>query len=601
MGNKIIEYIIGAKDATANAINSALNRIKSFAAGVGSNLQNIRAGFAMLGTAANKAVEFMRKAFRFETMTVQFKTFIGSMDEARDHMKMLQELGDTPPFSLEEFAAASRSLMVMTDGALGFRKSLELVGDAAAATGQPIQSLAHEVGRAYAIIRDGQPLTRATMALRNMGVLTPEVAQKLQDLQNAGASTTEIWQEMEKALSRYKGAMEETEKTGEGLMGAISAQWDDTLREFGAACLETSKDALGGLLDWMKQLREDGSIAVWANNFGKAMEKVAEWCKDVVDGMKAVGNGISWLYEHSGLSDLVQHNVGGVQGSMSAIGTLMGGGSIKDAAKAFKDTYAEEMSKGFYSNKLMGSGLLGEGAKKVAEETRKREAEALKEEADEEEKIRAAAKERQKKSAAETAQKKLDEEKKVQDALAEGQRKIDEREAENAAKKYAEEYAKWEKQVADQEERDRIEAERAIAAERQRLWNEDMRQRQADLAVAQQNESEAQQRLAAAQQESARAWGWYRNRDSWKSQLEEERANAEAERQFEKDAASLKRKTRWRTRTLNDDDELVRRVVLAREEEQAAQEYARQTAEATARAADALEEINNTLTGGGDE
>lgn len=102
--NKVIEYIIGAKDATANAIKSALNRIKTFASSVGTNLQNIRAGFAMLGTAAHNAVAFLQRAFAFERMTAQFKTLIGNMDEARAHMRMLQELGDTPPFSMEQFA-----------------------------------------------------------------------------------------------------------------------------------------------------------------------------------------------------------------------------------------------------------------------------------------------------------------------------------------------------------------------------------------------------------------------------------------------------------------------------------------------------------------
>ncbi|MBL1488579.1 hypothetical protein ELC62_29470, partial [Klebsiella pneumoniae] len=83
-------------------------------------------------------------------------------------MEDLKRLGETPPFSLEQFAKASRALMVMTDGVLGYKESLELIGDAAAATGNNIDQLAHEVGRCFVIIRDGQPITRATMALRNM-------------------------------------------------------------------------------------------------------------------------------------------------------------------------------------------------------------------------------------------------------------------------------------------------------------------------------------------------------------------------------------------------------------------------------------------------
>ena len=84
--NKVVEYIIGAKDATAGAIKSALARIKSFASTVGSNLQNIRAGIGMFQTAISNAMSFMQKTFAFEKMTVQFKTLIGNMDEARAHM-----------------------------------------------------------------------------------------------------------------------------------------------------------------------------------------------------------------------------------------------------------------------------------------------------------------------------------------------------------------------------------------------------------------------------------------------------------------------------------------------------------------------------------
>ena len=77
--NKVLEFIIGAKDATGNAIKSALSRIRSFASTVGTNLQNIRAAWGMLQTAVRNATAFMQKAFAFEKMTVQFKTLIGNM------------------------------------------------------------------------------------------------------------------------------------------------------------------------------------------------------------------------------------------------------------------------------------------------------------------------------------------------------------------------------------------------------------------------------------------------------------------------------------------------------------------------------------------
>ena len=109
--------------------------------------------------------------------------------------------------------------------------------------------------------------------------------------------------------------------------------------------------------------------------------------------------------------------------------------------------------------------------------------------------------------------------------------------------------------------------------------------------------ADAKTRLSEAQQAEKQAWGWYRDRDSWTAQLAEERADAEAQKQFDKDFARLKDRYRdWRTSDrLSDDDELIRRVALAREEKAAAEQYARETAEATQACADALEAIQAAI------
>ena len=264
-------------------IDAAWSAMSNFAKKVGSNLANIKSGFDMFASAATKAMQLVSKAFKFETMTVQFKTLLGNLSDARAHLKDLQDLGDTPPFSLEQFAAASRTLIVMTHGALGFKDSLKMIGDVAAATGKSIETISHEVGRAFAFIRDGQSLSRALMPLINLGVITPEVSKKLQDLQAAGASSVTMWREVEAALGRFSGAMAETEKTAEGLLGAIGAQKDDILREFGAALLDVTKGGLQFLLEKMKELRESGSITEWAKRARDAVYTVIGSFKGLSD------------------------------------------------------------------------------------------------------------------------------------------------------------------------------------------------------------------------------------------------------------------------------------------------------------------------------
>ena len=118
-----------------------------------------------------------------------------------------------------------------------------------------------------------------------------------------------------------------------------------------------------------------------------------------------------------------------------------------------------------------------------------------------------------------------------------------------------------------------------------------------DLREATETEAAAQQRLAAAQSAVRQAWGWYRDKDALKAQLEEEKADATAQAQYEKDFERLKsfRKDWEKAKNLSLDEEAVRRVALAKKEEAAAQKAVLETADNTRRSADALESIQNSL------
>ena len=432
------------------------------------HMADIKAGFDMLvggmRTAARAISTVLKSAFNFETQTTQFKTLIGNIDAAKAHMADLKALGDTPPFSLDEFAKASRQLMVMTDGALGFKESLKLVGDVAAATGQPIETVGHAVGRLYAFIRDGQPLSRAVMELRNMGVITPEVASRLDEMQKAGAKNVEIWEEVEKQLARYNGAMAETEKTGNGLMGAIKSRWDSVVRSFGQALEGEAKGGLEKLLKAMKGLEEDGTLAVWAEKVKSAISVVVDKCAEAVEAIKAIGKAISWMYERSGMSD-VWHTVNSrVQGVASGVGTLVGGGSLSDAAAEYKRASMEEIAKGYYGGKLMEKGMFGDEGKRVVESMKAEQIAAA--EAVARAKEKAAAEAAKKAAEAEIAENRRAEEEKarIRTQLAEAQAKQDE----IAAKEQAEKVAEIHKKAV--EERDSL--EREYAAKRDKYVRE---------------------------------------------------------------------------------------------------------------------------------
>lgn len=146
-----------------------------------------------------------------------------------------------------------------------------------------------------------------------------------------------------------------------------------------------------------------------------------------------------------------------------------------------------------------------------------------------------------------------------------------------------------------------IEAANEVKEAKLRAQAEVKDTRMRDLREASEAEASAQQRLAAARAAVDRAWGWYRDKNSLKAQLEEEKSEAEAQRQFEKDFEKLKdRRPDWeKAKNLSLDQEAVKRVALARREEADASRAVAETAENTRRAAEALETIEAAFADGG--
>lgn len=144
--------------------------------------------------------------------------------------------------------------------------------------------------------------------------------------------------------------------------------------------------------------------------------------------------------------------------------------------------------------------------------------------------------------------------------------------------------------------RDAIEAEKA---ERLRMEQELAQKRIADLrdelAERQRAEGDARSRQSAAAGSLSQAWGWYRNQSSMQAVIDEQKAQAAAEVQWQKDFERLKTWRRdWRTAdfgSLSAADEAVRQVAFAKEEKAAADKAVIETAENTRNLAEKLDEL----------
>lgn len=297
-GNRVLEFLIRAKDAATHPIRSVRDAvkkladgIKSAAARIGANLANIKAGFDILKGAASVVAGGVRRvwdavvaAMQYESLEKKWSMLLGDAERAKRLVADMQKMGETPPFSREQFSAAAQSLNTFGGAALVSTRMLTDLGDTAYRTGNSIESVADVVGRAYAMIRDGQPLARMKMQLVNMGIVTPEVAASLDEMQKSGASATAQWDVLRQALARSSGAMDSAMQTGDGLRQALQGSWAGAVQEFGKAFLDLAKNEMGYLLSRLKELRESGAITEWAERAKRAVQPLVEIIGNLFEG-----------------------------------------------------------------------------------------------------------------------------------------------------------------------------------------------------------------------------------------------------------------------------------------------------------------------------
>ena len=265
------------------AINKLKNSIKTMGSGigsalktVGSNLMNIKAGFDMLIGVVSKVGQVIKNAFDISRLENNFKFLTGSVDEARRHMNMLYELGRTPPFSMKEFAVASKSMMVLSENALGGKESLIMLGDAADGVGVPIETMAESIGYLYAMIRDGQPITRATKQLVRMGAISPEVASKMETMQKQGESLSDIWETLTTELTKFTGAMDITAESTGGKIEIMKSRFEEFINSITVSFADGFESQMGKINDSLDRVADNSNWGKLANQIGRITGKLMD-------------------------------------------------------------------------------------------------------------------------------------------------------------------------------------------------------------------------------------------------------------------------------------------------------------------------------------
>ena len=209
-----------------------------------------------------------------ETTELQFETLMGSADAAQKHVAGLFEFAKKTPFETGPIIEASKMMRTFGGDLLDTTGNLNLVGDAAAATGAPIDELGFWVGRLYSNLQGGQPFGEAAMRLQELAVLSPQARQEMEALQKAGGTAAEVFTVFQGDLGKFTGAMEKQAGTWQGLTSTIKDSLQLALAEGFEPFFEGAKEGLQTIVDLTNSPEFEAGVKGFATRLGELTKTV---------------------------------------------------------------------------------------------------------------------------------------------------------------------------------------------------------------------------------------------------------------------------------------------------------------------------------------
>lgn len=341
----------GAADVNAGlrAIGSAASSLKATLVGIAASV----GGLVSLGAAIQQSVKFNAE---LEQQGVAFKTLLGNAEAASRRMAELAKFAAQTPFELPEIVQASKVLQSLTNGALASGDGLRLVGDAAAATGRPLEEVAMWVGRLYAGLQSGTPVGEATVRLLEMGLISGTTARKLNDLAESGQGAGEAMTILRDTFGRLGGAMADQSQTFSGLLSTLKDTFNMGLADIGKPLFDALKEGIAGLIPVVEDLGQ--RIGAWGRLAIQAWRdsRLGEFLGLTIQaGIEYGAEALSWFRDQA-VSFFTDEKVANAIGNTTA--SLVAG-----VAKSFIDLNAFFQSYwnavGVYAAQAIGSAIRG--------------------------------------------------------------------------------------------------------------------------------------------------------------------------------------------------------------------------------------------------
>ncbi len=264
---KQVKIDIVARDKTKKAIESSkqnLGGLKKFALAASAALATIGAGRAI--------GNLVRVGKEVESLQVRFKFLFGTAEEGTRAFDNLANFAAKVPFSLEEIAAASGNLAVVSKDANDLSRILEITGNVAAVTGLDFLTTASQIQRAFS---GG---IAAADVFREKGVRS-----LLGFEQGAKVSIDQTIQRFEEVFGkggRFGNATDELANTFEGTVSMLGDKFFKFQNDVNQSFFTELKAQFGDLNQFLANNEDE--IAEFGREIGEALATGVKFTADAV-------------------------------------------------------------------------------------------------------------------------------------------------------------------------------------------------------------------------------------------------------------------------------------------------------------------------------
>ena len=222
---------------------------------------------ATTAMAAFAGIKFIKDSSQaaadFEKMGAGFEVLLGSAEKAERRLAAIQKISMATPFEPRELIEASKTLQALGGDTAAIGEGLDMVGDAAAATGKDLQTIADNVGLLFQGLTAGGEVAEAGNQLMKMSVLLPDVKKEITDLvaemrkgDREFMTQAEALKLIQRGFIKTAGGMERLSQTVGGKVSTMRGHLDMLKIAFGTGVNEglvTGLDAMNDQLPkWME-------------------------------------------------------------------------------------------------------------------------------------------------------------------------------------------------------------------------------------------------------------------------------------------------------------------------------------------------------------